>query len=827
MAKPVGSVLASPYWSGLPFSFGRDSSDDSQFVKYKLEPTIDVPPPSSAPADPTYLAADLSKRLLDGEVTFRFYIQRRTKPDTMPLDMAMVPWSESDSPPIHVADLILPQQDITVRGQAEYGENLSMNIWRVTEDHRPQGSLADARRAVYAASAQQRRDVNGVPDGEPVRPKPSEALPQPKDRVIVRAAIHPAIGIARVGDSLTDYYIGPQVTEPAPAEPGFYRDATGALKREAALFRVYGYNAAGQVVSELTADSANIVWTAHLANRKSQWYQFQVALDIPDAAGQAMPRRNPKTPVAERDRLAIDPGPRDISGKSVSGGPEHLFDTGKFKDTVVPLGEIQTDKAGRLLVLGGHGKSGSPSDAPIFDPDHPDSFNNADDWYDDISDGPVTATVSINGRSIPVDHAWVVVGPPNYGTDVIGWRTMYDLLTDTYVECGWLPMPETTSFTNDILPFLSRLTNLQWVNKGFAALFGKGGPMDFDNPDFIAKLAKAPEPNDRNTPRDVWAELRRSILNSFRPFDSQSYEPRMWPWLYGDAYGSSTLDSPRNVLALPSVQQTMLQRWADGDFIGDWNPDALPPRSIDKVPLADQPAMLDKAALHFCLADAFHPGCEMTWPLRHTSMFEKPFRFRLRPQGESEPDYGKKLTPAIALQPGGPLYDQMPGTISRWMALPWPCDTAFCRSGYSGGFDPYVPSFWPARVPNQVLTEDEYQVVMDTTLPREERLAAFNNRVQWTRGLPTTTVEAMMKMVADFASMGVVEARKGIPSDPDFPAVIYVESIPHERVEALKAHATSLRTAAPSGPPTPAQLAGWESEEHREAFAAVRMRFTR
>jgi L-Lysine epsilon oxidase N-terminal/L-lysine epsilon oxidase C-terminal domain len=824
MKKPVGSLLGSPYWSGLPFLFGKDALGKDRYVKYKLEPVLSVPPPATPPNDPTYLAADLATRLKAGEIKFRFCVQLCTNTDTMPLDMAMVPWSESDSPPVHVADLILHQQDITVRGQPEYGENLSWNIWRVTEEHRPQGSIADARRVVYAASAEARRNANGVPTGEPAHPKPASAPGPAVDSVIVRAAIHPAIGIARVGDSLTEFYVGPQVTEPAPRPPGFYRDATGALKREAAEFRIYGYNAAGDVVSELTADSADIVWTAHLANQKSQWYQFQMALDIPDAVGKSMPRRNPLVKPEERGCLAIDPGPRSVSGKSISGGDERLFNTGKFKETVVPLGEIRTDAAGRLLVLGGHGKSASPSGALIYDEKNPDSFNNPDDWYDDISDGPVTAAVSINGRSIPVQHAWVVVAPPNYGTNVIGWRTMYDLLTDSYIACGWLPMPRTTSFAKDILPFLRRLSNLQWVNKGFAAMFGKGAPMDFEDRAFVARLAKAPTPSERGTPADSWAALRQAIVNAFRPFESQSCQPRMWPWLYGDAYGSSTEDSPRNVLTLPSVQQVLLERWVAGDFIDDWNPGATQPQSIDDVkPVGDQPAMLDKAALHFCLADAFHPGCELTWPMRHTSMFESPFRIRLRPADEREPDYGKGLTPAIAMKPGGPLYDQGPGTLSRWMAIPWQGDTAFCRSGYPPHFDPYLPSFWPARVPNQVLTEDEYNVVMDTTQPREIRLAAFNNRAFWTRGLTGTAVEAMLKMVANFADMGVVEARKGLPFDPDFPAMIYVESIPPKRVEALRDQARLLKAA----PATSAQRAGWEDEEQMASFTAIRVRFTR
>ena len=145
-------------------------------------------------------------------------------------------------------------------------------------------------------------------------------------------------------------------------------------------------------------------------------------------------------------------------------------------------------------MLGGNGNSASAFGAPIYDPADPDSFNNANDWYDDISDGPVTASVSIDGRAVTVDPAWVVVAPPNYAPNVVGWRTLYDLLMDIYIQCGWLQMPQTVSFTRDILPTLQRLSNLQWVNKGFATMFGKGCPMDFDNDEFIAKLAQVMQP---------------------------------------------------------------------------------------------------------------------------------------------------------------------------------------------------------------------------------------------------------------------------------------------------------------------------------------------
>lgn len=252
MRKPVGSVLASAYWSIMPFALGPD-----RYVKYKLEPVLQVDPPASQPADPTYLAADLRKRLADGPAGFKFMMQKRTNPETMPLDIATVAWPESESPFIHVADVELPEQDIDARGQAAYGENLSWNIWRVTADHAPQGSIAEARRVVYSASSETRRNANGVPDGEPDHARPAAKLAPCKDTTIVRAAIHPAIGIARVGDAKDAFFVGPEVTTPSSEGAGFYRDGDH-LKRQAAKFRIYGYNAAGEVVRELTASNAAI-----------------------------------------------------------------------------------------------------------------------------------------------------------------------------------------------------------------------------------------------------------------------------------------------------------------------------------------------------------------------------------------------------------------------------------------------------------------------------------------------------------------------------------------------------------------------------------------
>jgi len=646
------------------------------------------------------------------------------------------------------------------------------------------------------------------------------------DTEIVRASIHPAIGVARIGNSRQEdgFYIGPEVAHPPHASPSEMRDSEGAIKRQAARFRIYGRNAAGKVVRELTPGEATIEWTAHLVNKKAAWYRFEAALDLPEAKSLSLPRRNAKVQGADRASLVIDPGPRTIAGENTSGAKYH-FDGGTFLGVEVPLGELRTDEAGRLLVLGGHGFSSSPDGKPIYNPADPQTFNNADGWHDDISDGPVTAQVTLDGQALPVDPSWVVVAPPDYGPDFVSWRTLYDLLTDVAIESGALPVPETVSFTQHVLPILERLSGLQWVNAGFSAMFSKGGALDFEDPRLIEKLSQRPATPDGPDP---YAELRRTLANSFRPADTDNDEPRTWPWIYGDAFG--TFDgTPQTNLTLSRVRTEILGRWVAGDFVDDWDPDAEPPHSIDQVPVAEQPATLDRAALDFCLADAFHPGCEMTWPMRHMSMYSAPYRIRHRPADRPEPDYGSALTQEIALQVDGPLYAQGPGDISRWMALPWQADTAFCRSGYDPSYDPYVPTFWAARVPNNVLTRADYEIVMDASRPREERLAALNRRELWLRSLIADNAPApvvMERMVHRFGDLGILESQPGPKDDPDIPSTLWVESLPAEEMEEAARKAVSLMAAPADASAHRARLsrAGWASEEQLASFRDIRVR---
>jgi L-Lysine epsilon oxidase N-terminal len=239
---------------------------------------------------------------------------------------------------------------------------------------------------------------------------------------IVEAHIHPAIGIARVGNSPEGFFVGPEIPVPTGPPDGGYRDAQGKLKRQAARFRIYGYDSKGAVVGEISADDAEIVWTVRIANKKAGWYDFDMALDLsPEAATVQSARPNAGIPQEKRDQLNIVPEPVTIRGSNRKSAPF----LGQFFDRQVNLGELRTDAHGRLLFLGGSRQAGTPFTGFTLN-----TFANNPAWYDDTSDGPVSATVTIAGRPIPVDPAWVVTAPPNYAPDVIPLVTMYDTIFD-------------------------------------------------------------------------------------------------------------------------------------------------------------------------------------------------------------------------------------------------------------------------------------------------------------------------------------------------------------------------------------------------------------
>ncbi|MFC3034024.1 LodA/GoxA family CTQ-dependent oxidase [Pseudoalteromonas fenneropenaei] len=615
------------------------------------------------------------------------------------------------------------------------------------------------------------------------------------DADIVSAAIYPPIGVMRVGNSPTEYFIGPEVNQPFAHDNQYYRDATGALKRQAARFRIYGFDAQGNVVKELTADNATITWHARLANQKASWYQFQLALDIPEAA-EADPSLLRNATVKDRSTLLIDGGQHSVCGKNQQGSNTRFV--GCFEHTSVYLGEMRTDNEGRLVMLGGHGKSANPQGKPAV------TFGNNEGWYDDTSDGPITAEVQFAGKSLPVKPAWVVCAPPDYAPMQKSVRTMWDLMRDVAVEANLLAAPGIPSFTHDILPIFQRLTDLQWVNAGFAAGFGWQSPFDFRSEQWLMRLSD---------PSETWQAARRTLFHNFRNLDTafstpnasvntQSWDPKFtalsvqqWPWLYGDAMSVNANASPRQFVTLTRLQLNALADWVRGEFIADYDPRTVPPQCLADVPLAEQPDMLTRAAMEFCLADAFHPGCEMTWPMRTAGLYSE--AFRLRHAVDTAPthgiNYGPVMTSQIALQPDGPILSgQVAGGITRWMAIPWQTDTASCRDGYNLAYDPYLPTFWPARVPNNMLNETNYAKVIDESLPLQTRQQAFNEREFWLDDLPigpSTNYEAQINsMIDNFADLAIVLPQTK-PGDSHFPNTMQVGMTPQKPAALLQTKA--------------------------------------
>ena len=235
-----------------------------------------------------------------------------------------------------------------------------------------------------------RHEANGQPlRDDPQPPRPGCRPPEP-DECIVKAVIYPSIGVARVGNSADEYFIGPEMPEPPPLPTGSYRDATGALKRQAARFRIYGVNAKGEVIRELSGDDsdAEIVWSVQLANTKAAWYGFQLALDIPEAAS-APPTTLRNAAIADRSKLCdhacgeVGERPRTPDRKSSTTAPSWIRKSISARSSPTPPGAWSC--------------SAATANRQSYDGSRAITFANNEGWHDDVSDGPVTAKVKLNG----------------------------------------------------------------------------------------------------------------------------------------------------------------------------------------------------------------------------------------------------------------------------------------------------------------------------------------------------------------------------------------------------------------------------------------------
>jgi hypothetical protein len=243
----------------------------------------------------------------------------------------------------------------------------------------------------------------------------STATPaKPAAPTIAFCSVFPKIGIARLGDS-DEFFVGPEAPGVPPDAGDGFKDSKGRVKRQAARFRVYGFDAAGKVVAELTAaNTGSIQWDVAIANKKAGWYEFagtKTTLKLfqgTATAAETPPLRNNDWPSDRRALVMKATG--SVSGPNQISAPLE----GAIYDLPDPvcLGELHTDDAGRLVFLGGHGKSAPLSDDEQYLINH---YANNDGWHDDTSDGSVNVEVTLtDGTAVPVKgQAWVIVTPPD------------------------------------------------------------------------------------------------------------------------------------------------------------------------------------------------------------------------------------------------------------------------------------------------------------------------------------------------------------------------------------------------------------------------------
>ncbi len=502
---------------------------------------------------------------------------------------------------------------------------------------------------------------------------------------------------------------------------GDLRDADGALKRQGARFRIFHYppEAVGQYpapgAEEVTVGAtidgrvvADILWTVHVANKKAASF-------ISDDDHGVHAYEHGQTPVlrnleegldpsnAQRlRRLVIDPGPRAVRATDDDSVPftadhvashvvgDHVetipnypcsFPGGSFTDLDEPagpidtLGELRTDDRGRLVVTGGRGRAVGWHNAPDGGP--PDLLGpvNNDNWFDDTSDGPVTATIVFDdGSTAGVHGAWVITTDPSYAPQTLNVVSLWDEAYDTFVRqldldpriCvdGTLDRDFRPAFDDHVHPFFQAAAQQQWntflpriavqAHQAVGAITADNDPATT----IMAGLAFIRQP-------DTGDE------HSWRSTPSQVGAPLM-PLSLGD----SSLAGGKPFLTPTVLQYFLLEQWADGRY------DATAP-----VPLGPG-EYLDRAALQNCLGGRFSPGIDIGFVIREPEMYADwttgagPFRIRHAPLHYAE----------VAERPHGPFLSLgwlprhpevmdlglEPGDLSKFLALPWHADYNSC-----------------------------------------------------------------------------------------------------------------------------------------------------
>jgi hypothetical protein len=357
------------------------------------------------------------------------------------------------------------------------------------------------------------------------------------------------------------------------------------------------------------------------------------------------------------------------------------------------LGEMEIEpKTGRLIVVGGYGLCSAIEDDQGNPPTLNDAIDN-DGWFDDTSDGPVTAIIVFtDGSSQPAVHGWVVCTDPGYAPQTRNVNSVWDDAYNTWVqEVDLVPglfangayNPDyKASFDADVLPVFHGAFLQRWnTNLPNQAIKGH---------ETMASI----QPGD--DPTQVIPNFKQLLRDPNKP--EEDGEGVKMPLALGDAM--------RSYLSLSPTQYFVLNQWYDG-------------KSEIGAPPIGAGEKLDRSVLENLLGGRFSPGIDLTFIVRDTHLYNTQW------QGETGPfrinmealDYTTVSAGTPFLHEGYvPLRSALvePGDLCKFMSQPWHTDYNSCAThtpdpNPAGNNTLYWS--WPAQRPVNVYPKDKCNYV--------------------------------------------------------------------------------------------------------------------
>ncbi len=143
-SRKVDSLITERYWSGAAFKLGDKA------MKYNVQScgvAINGVPDRE---DPNFLGNGLRSYVAEHGMCWTFGVQIQVDSEKTPIEDAAVEWTESLSPTIPVARIVIPRQDLSDKAVMAACKDLTYTPWHAIEEHRPLGRLNRVRRPAYA-----------------------------------------------------------------------------------------------------------------------------------------------------------------------------------------------------------------------------------------------------------------------------------------------------------------------------------------------------------------------------------------------------------------------------------------------------------------------------------------------------------------------------------------------------------------------------------------------------------------------------------------------------------------------------------------------------